>query len=58
VPVAAELAVVKLVEELRAGGLSLRAIAAELDRRGIATKEGRGGWKHTAVRRLICRGAA
>lgn len=58
VPVAAELAVVKLVEELRASGLSLRAIAAELDRRGIGTKEGRGGWKHTAVRRLICRGAA
>jgi DNA invertase Pin-like site-specific DNA recombinase len=58
VPVAAELAVVKLVVELRAGGLSLRAIAAELDRQGVPTKAGTGKWQRSTIQRLIARGAA
>lgn len=58
VPVAAEQAVVALVAELRAGGMSLRGIAAELDRRGVPTKEGGAGWKHSTIQRLVARGAA
>jgi hypothetical protein len=42
---------------LIAGGLSLRAIAAEPDARGIATKEGRPNWSHFVVSRLLNRPA-
>ena len=58
VPVAAELAVVKLVAELWAKGMSLRAIAAELDRQGVPTKAGQGKWQRSTIQRLIARGAA
>jgi site-specific DNA recombinase len=58
VPVAAEQAVVKLVVELRAKGMSLRAIAAELDRQGVPTKAGTGKWQRSTIQRLIARGAA
>lgn len=38
---AAEQAVIREARELRAGGLSLRKIAAELDRRGLRARNGR-----------------
>ena len=42
-----------MVRELKAAGLSLREIAAELTRRGVATKEGKAAWTHTAVNRIL-----
>lgn len=45
-----------LVEELKAKGLSLRAIAAELDRRRIPAMRG-GKWRASAVQNLLLRGA-
>ena len=44
-----------LVEELHASGLSLRAIAAELDRRRIPAMRG-GKWGPMAVRNVLSRG--
>ena len=40
---------------LRGADRTLREIAAELTGLGIATKEGRGGWTHTAVDRILKR---
>jgi DNA invertase Pin-like site-specific DNA recombinase len=57
VPNPAEQAGLAAIARLRAEGLSLRAIAAELDRLGVPTKEGRGGWTHTAVARILGRPA-
>lgn len=54
---AAEQAVIRGIVEDRALGASLREIADDLNRRGIPTKNGRGGWKHTAVRRILERKA-
>jgi DNA invertase Pin-like site-specific DNA recombinase len=51
-PDAAEAAAIGLVHELRAARMSLRAIARELDRRGILTKSGR-PWRHTTIRDLL-----
>lgn len=48
-----ELATVALIRELKAGGLSLRGIAAELDRRGIVPKQGGPRWAHTAIVRIL-----
>ncbi len=53
-----ERATMALVGELRAAGVSLRGIAAELDRRGIAPKQGGGRWRHTAVARILGKAAA
>jgi hypothetical protein len=51
---AADLAPV--IAELRASGVtSLRAIAAELDKRGIPTIAGAGRWRHVQVGRLLAR---
>jgi DNA invertase Pin-like site-specific DNA recombinase len=55
VPCPAELEAVALMKEMEAEGLSLRAIAAELTRRGIPTKEGRPGWHHSSVKRILAR---
>jgi len=49
--------VLELIGELKAAGESLRAIAAELSRRGIPTKEGRTEWKHSTVAGIISRAA-
>jgi hypothetical protein len=46
---------VRVVAELHGQGLSLRAIAAELDRRGFKTRQGRRGFSPTQVRRLLAR---
>lgn len=44
-----------IVAELRRQGLSLRAIAAELDRRGIKTRQEWDHWSATQVRRVLIR---
>lgn len=56
VPNADEQRVLGLIGELRAAGLSLRAIAEELNRRGVPTKEGR-PWIHTSLARIVKRAA-
>ena len=53
-PDATEAAAVGLVRELKAAGMSLRAIARELNRRGVPTKSGR-PWRHTTIRDLLGR---
>lgn len=55
-PNADEQEAVSLMHELREAGESLRAIADELNRRGIATKQG-GEWKHTTVKGILARAA-
>lgn len=49
--------VLTLIDQLRQHGLSLREIAAELTRRGVATKEGGTAWSHTTVARIVKRAA-
>lgn len=51
---AGEQEVLNLVRELRAAGESMRAIAAELNRRQIATKEGK-PWKHSTIQSILNR---
>ena len=53
----AEAETVRLIIELRAAKVSLRAIAGELDRRNIPTKSGR-PWKHSTVHDVLRRVAA
>jgi hypothetical protein len=44
------------IKSLQASGVTtLRAIAAELNRRGIQTPRGRGEWDATKVRRVLVR---
>ena len=45
------------IRRLRNHGESLRAIAGELNRRGIPTKAGATDWKHTSVNRILKRAA-
>ncbi len=54
VPNAGEQEVLNLVRELRAAGESMRAIAAELNRRQISTKEGK-PWKHSTIQSILNR---
>ena len=49
----AEQAVIAQLTVLRAAGESYRAIAAELEVRGILTKTGRAKWDHKTVRNLL-----
>jgi DNA invertase Pin-like site-specific DNA recombinase len=56
VPIAAEQAVLVTIRELRAAGETLRAIAAELDRRGVATKNGK-PWSHSTIQAILERAA-
>jgi len=45
-----------IVAELQTNGVrSLRAIAAEMNRRGIPTASGRGEWHADTVRQLLAR---
>jgi len=48
--------VITIIEELRADGMSVRAIADELNARGIETKAGK-RWSHTQVHRTLKRAA-
>lgn len=52
-----EQSIIQTIHDLRTSGLSLRAIADELTRRGIPTKEGGQDWKHTTIQRIIKRAA-
>ncbi len=45
------------MKTLRADGFTLRQIAAALTDRGVATKEGRNEWTHTAVSGILKRAA-
>jgi DNA invertase Pin-like site-specific DNA recombinase len=47
---------ISMMKTLRAAGESFRAIALELNARGIPTKEG-GTWIHTSVRSVLARAA-
>jgi DNA invertase Pin-like site-specific DNA recombinase len=53
----AEQAIIARIRSLQAAGKSLRAIADELNRERVPTKVGRGGWKHTAINRILSRSA-
>jgi site-specific DNA recombinase len=50
--------VILLIQRLRAEKYSLRDIAEELTRQGIATKEGNNSWGHQAVAKILARKAA
>ena len=53
-----EQAVLDIIQELHADGMSLRAIATELNARKITTKAGNKSWQHTTVQRIVKRLAA
>lgn len=53
-----EQTILDMIHQLREAGESLRGIAAELNRRGIATKDGKASWSHSTVQRLVARKAA
>ena len=57
VPCPREVEAVALIKDLAGEGRSLRSIAAELDRLGIPTKEGRPGWHHSTVQQILARTA-
>jgi DNA invertase Pin-like site-specific DNA recombinase len=52
-----EQAILREIDALRAAGLSLRKIAAALNREGVPTKEG-GPWQHTTIRGILTRNVA
>jgi len=47
--------VLAIVGALRTSGYSMRAIAAELEKRGIRTKAGKKQWTHSTVQRILSR---
>ncbi len=53
VPNEADDAIAAQVRRLRAEGMTLRAVAGELDRLGIPTKKGAERWSHASVARLL-----
>jgi DNA invertase Pin-like site-specific DNA recombinase len=57
VPNAGEQQAIGLMQQLREAGNTLRQIAAELTRQGIATKERQGAWTHSAVAYILSRAA-
>lgn len=51
-----EQATLALIDELKnVHGMSLRAIAAEMNQRGVKTKEGKGVWSFGTIRRIVRR---
>jgi DNA invertase Pin-like site-specific DNA recombinase len=58
IEVAEEQAVLRIIGELRAAGVSLRKIADELGRLGHRTKKGNASWTHTSVKSILDRQAA
>ena len=58
IEVAAEQAVLKIIGELRAAGVSLRKIAAILTEAGHRTKKGTTSWTHSSVQSILARQAA
>jgi site-specific DNA recombinase len=57
VPCQEEQDVLAIIRELRTAGMTLMAIAAELNRRGIQRREG-GAWEHTFISRILKKTAA
>jgi DNA invertase Pin-like site-specific DNA recombinase len=55
-PCAAEQAVIELARQLRADGLTLQGVAAELNSRGIQRRGG-GKWEHSILSRVLRRAA-
>lgn len=55
IPQANEMETVKHMHTLRASGLSLREIVADLQTRGIKTKTGREKWNHKVVKQILDR---
>jgi DNA invertase Pin-like site-specific DNA recombinase len=55
-PCHAEQAVLSIIRELRGAGMTLVAIAAELNRRGLQRREG-GNWEHTFISRILKKAA-
>jgi site-specific DNA recombinase len=53
----AEQEAIELMRQLRADGMSLRAIADELTRKTIPTKAGQVRWDHSSVRKILSRTA-
>jgi DNA invertase Pin-like site-specific DNA recombinase len=53
-----EQAVLSIVHELRAAGVSLRRIAAVLTEAGHHTKKGNAAWSHTTIKSILTRAAA
>jgi site-specific DNA recombinase len=49
---------IDLMAELREGGMSFRAVARELDARGVPTKTGSGSWSGKVVRDILLRRSA
>jgi site-specific DNA recombinase len=49
---------IRLMQELRGGGHSLRAIGRELEARGVSTKQGRNHWHPQQVSAILKREAA
>ncbi len=56
-PNSSEQEAIRWMQKLRADGLTLRQIAVALSDRGIATKEGRQVWTHSAVSYILKRAA-
>jgi DNA invertase Pin-like site-specific DNA recombinase len=56
--VADEQNVLRLIDELRGAGVSLRRIASILTDAGHTTKKGRAAWTHTTVKSILDRKAA
>jgi len=54
---AGEQATVATIKTLRSEGLSLRAIADELTRKQVPTKDGLGRWDHSTIRKILARTA-
>ena len=50
--------VAPIVAELQASGLSLRAVATELERQGVRTPRGGTAWTAAAVQRVLARGVS
>lgn len=57
IPNQGEQQAIGIMQSLRSAGTTFRAIAAELSRLGVATKEQRGGWTHSAVANILGRAA-
>jgi len=57
-PITEEQEAIKLILEMRAAGMTLRAIAEELTAAGVPTKKGRGAWNHNTVAGVVARASA
>ena len=54
-PIESEQTTIRQIRAMREGGVSYRAIAEELTRRGVPTKKGNARWTHQAVASILKR---